>query len=121
MVHSTSYILVVEDDRDIQEALVILLSDYGYAVRTASNGKEALDLLASPPAPALILLDQMMPVMNGEQVIDHLTATPSLAHLPVCVLTAAPHFHRDQGVVAILQKPFDETVLMGIVERHCRS
>jgi CheY-like chemotaxis protein len=117
------YILLVEDDRDIQETLVSLLADFGYTVRTASNGKEALAVLASEPPPRLILLDQMMPVMNGEQFIDHLSndpSLPSLALVPICVLTAAETFRREQDVVAVLRKPFDEAALMGIVERYCR-
>ena len=114
------YILVVEDDRDIQETLVSLLSDFGHTVRTASNGKEALAVLTSGPLPRLMLLDQMMPIMNGVQLIDHLANDPSLALLPVCVLTAAETFHREQDVAAVLRKPFDEAALMGIVERYCR-
>ena len=115
------YILLVEDDRDIQETLTGLLDDFGYSVRTASNGQEALCVLATAPPPRLILLDQMMPVMNGEQLIDHLrlSADPALSLLPICVLTASHEFHRERDVVAVLRKPFDETVLMEIVERYC--
>ena len=122
MERTDGYILVVEDDRDIQETLVSLLGDFGYAVRTAANGQDALCVLASGPPPRLILLDQMMPVMNGEQLIEHLriSADPSSALLPICVLTAAHDFRRERDVVAILRKPFDEGALMEIVDRYCR-
>ena len=115
------YILVVEDDREIQETIAMLLADYGHDVRTASNGRDALKLLNSGAPPRLILLDLMMPVMSGEQLIEHLAATPAMADLPVCVLTASHRPVRRAGVVAVLRKPFDEAALMAVVDRYSRS
>lgn len=114
-----AYILVVEDDRDVHEALVDLLGEYGYRTRSASNGKMALDILRSEPPPSLILLDQMMPHMNGEEFIVELGAMLPEARPPVCMLTADPRFAREEDVVAVIRKPFDETVVMTLVERYC--
>ena len=63
------FILVVDDDAEIRESLSDLLSDEGHRVRAAANGKEALELLRQTPAPCMILLDLMMPVMNGWQFV----------------------------------------------------
>lgn len=119
MPSNAPYILVVEDDRDICDGLVDLLDDHGRNSRVALNGKDALDILTAGPLPCLILLDLMMPVMSGHELIASLEALLPAGPPPICVMTAAPRFAVGLDVVAVIQKPFDEDALMAIVDRYC--
>jgi len=117
---SRKYVLVVEDDRDIREGLVDLLGDYGYTVRGASNGREALELLGGASLPGIILLDLMMPVMDGWQFMEEVSGRRELAGIPICIITAGDSKNtRGPSVVSVIRKPFDAATLMGVVERHC--
>ncbi len=113
-----SRILVVEDDVAIRRLAHDLLSDEGYEVATACTGQEALDLLAEwyPECPDLILLDLMMPVMDGETFYRHL---PSEARsIPILVLSGS-RGAREAAMrlgAAIIQKPFDLDDLLQRVE-----
>jgi CheY-like chemotaxis protein len=81
-------ILVVDDDEDIRDAVQQVLEEAGYQVAVAINGREALELLQTGPTPALVLLDLMMPVMSGEEFIQRQRQDPTLAQIPVVILTA---------------------------------
>jgi CheY-like chemotaxis protein len=81
-------VLIVEDDPSAREAVRRLLEKLGLAVAEASNGLEGLRWLDGHPAPALILLDLMMPVMDGFEFLEELHRRPNLGNLPVVVLTA---------------------------------
>jgi CheY-like chemotaxis protein len=81
-------ILVVDDDADLREALRDVLSEEGYAVVLASNGREALGLLPSLKRPCGIVLDIAMPVMNGTEFYDAMSGLPAFADIPVVVLTS---------------------------------
>jgi CheY-like chemotaxis protein len=83
------YVLVVDDDEDLRRTVTMVLADEGYHVVEAANGEEALSRLHDGPLPDLILLDLMMPVMNGEQFRKAQRADPSLAGVPVVLMTAA--------------------------------
>jgi CheY-like chemotaxis protein len=85
----------------------------GYDVATARNGREALELMSSA-APAILLLDLMMPVMNGWEVLEHMQRHDSLREIPVIVLSAHP-IH-PEGVLTI-PKPYKLDVLLGTVQR----
>ncbi|HEY2730766.1 MAG TPA: response regulator [Polyangia bacterium] len=114
------YVLVVEDDRDIREGLADLLGDYGYTVRGASNGREALEVLGGPSLPSIILLDLMMPVMDGWQFMEEVSRRRELAGIPICIITAGDSKNtRGPNVVSVIRKPFDAATLMGVVERYC--
>lgn len=122
------YVLVVDDDLHIQKALVDIISvDFGHHVRTASDGVDALRILSDAPPPALILLDLMMPRMDGAQFIEHKNRQPSLASVPLCIMTASKNADSERSRLAmlasshcsILRKPFDLDELMSIVERYC--
>jgi CheY-like chemotaxis protein len=114
------YVLVVEDDRDIREGLTDLLGDYGHEVRGASNGREALDLMGESPLPCMVLLDLMMPVMDGWQFMDEVSRRSELAGIPICIITAGESAKaRGPSVVSIIRKPFDASTLMRVVERFC--
>jgi len=83
-------LLVVDDDDDIRETLSAVLREEGFVVVTAANGQEALERLEESATPRVVLLDMMMPVKSGWQVLAHLDETPSLAsRVRVVVITAA--------------------------------
>jgi CheY-like chemotaxis protein len=81
-------VLVVDDSRANRDALADLLSADGFVVSTAADGSEALDRLRSEPAPDLILLDLMMPVMDGWAFLQEHRRDQALAHIPVVVVSA---------------------------------
>ena len=115
------YILIVEDDFDIREALTQILEEEGYPVRGAANGKEALEVTASGPTPSLILLDLMMPVMNGWQFRAEQLQNPRLASVPVLVISADPHVQPKAatlGVAGLLKKPVSLEDLLAAVKTH---
>src|ERR1700742_457602 len=100
-------VLVVDDDPDIRETLRFVLEDAGYPVYVAENGKEALDLLAATETPpGLILLDLMMPIMRGDEMLRALKTVHALAAIPVTIVTAsgAPMPREASGM---LKKPVD--------------
>lgn len=115
-------VLLVEDDPDIREALSQILADEGYEVALAGNGREALDMLRSPVLPSLVLLDLMMPVMNGWQFRMAQCADPLLAAIPVVVISADGSAQREAmalGAEAFLQKPLALNELLTAVARFC--
>jgi CheY-like chemotaxis protein len=114
-------ILVVDDDLDVLESTSMLLKSAGYVVRMATDGKAALDLLRNGTTPSLILLDMMMPGMNGWQFLDELHRHPSLAAIPVIIVSSG--FYRDKeikplGVAGYLRKPFDVSTLFAMIEQY---
>jgi CheY-like chemotaxis protein len=113
-------ILVVEDDHDIQTALAAILREEGLAAATADNGAEALALLRGGLRPAVILLDLMMPVMNGAQFRAAQLEDPELAGIPVVVLTADGRFEQaawELAADASFGKPFEIPELLRTVRR----
>jgi CheY-like chemotaxis protein len=114
------YILVVDDDEGIRDALSEALQDEGHQVRCATNGNEALALLRSSPAPCLILLDLMMPVMNGWEFRQHQLIDPALSEIPVVVISAAGNLNtapvpRDRCI----PKPITLERLLTVIEQNC--
>jgi two-component system chemotaxis response regulator CheY len=113
-------ILVVEDDAGIREGLSDILILEGCQVDGAANGEEGLALLRSAPRPGLILLDLVMPVMNGAQFLAYLRQDRSLADMPVVLMSAAmPGAAALPRADAYLSKPFDIADLLEAIERHC--
>jgi CheY-like chemotaxis protein len=114
-------VLVVEDDADILRAIVQVLQDEGHTVRTAVNGRVALDALRAggAPRPRLIILDLMMPVMDGWTFRAEQLADPTLADIPVIILTAdgnATDKANNLGGAGALRKPVDLVTLLAAVE-----
>ncbi|HEX6289579.1 MAG TPA: response regulator [Herpetosiphonaceae bacterium] len=115
-------ILIVEDEFVIRETLTEFLEEEGYTVAGAANGQEALSYLRSSQPPALILLDLMMPVMNGIQFLTEQQRDPSLALIPVVLLSADRHSQDKvlcSGPIEYLEKPVHLTSLLDTVERYC--
>jgi CheY-like chemotaxis protein len=113
-------VLIVDDDRAIREALAELLEDEGYTVRLAANGREGLEFCASLPLPDLILLDLSMPVMDGFEFAQRKQNDPTLAAIPVCVMTAAaPSSPTPTGISALLRKPLDLDDLLVAIGELC--
>jgi CheY-like chemotaxis protein len=112
-------ILVVEDDPATRDALVALLEDEGYAVKTAENGRHALDVLARGEPPSLILLDLMMPVMDGWQFLDQRRRIDDADRrsAPVVLLSGLGFIRGAAGVADFLRKPIDPDELLGCVRR----
>jgi CheY-like chemotaxis protein len=116
-------VLVVDDDEAIRESLADLLADEGYRVQTASNGAEALSLLR-PPAqlrPCVILLDLMMPIMNGQEFYAEHQRDPTLASIPVVIISADKNFAlKATGIRGeFLPKPVRLDTVLGVLGRHC--
>jgi two-component system chemotaxis response regulator CheY len=117
-----SYILVVDDDVAIREALEAVLEDEGYVVQSAANGREALALLrAGEGPPAVILLDLMMPVMNGWEFRAAQQDDPILAQIPVVVISADRDVAAKAAALQVpryLAKPVNLDVLLDMVRAH---
>jgi CheY-like chemotaxis protein len=116
-VDTSKFVLIVDDDPSLLEVTSFVLESEGMAVETAKNGEEALALLRSGRLPALVLLDLMMPVMNGWEFLDEVAKDPVLKMIPVVVMTAAQRA-QVSGVVEVLCKPVDLRALLRVVERY---
>jgi len=120
-------VLIVEDDEALREVLCDALSDEGFAVASAADGLEALDLLgrSSGVRPSLILLDLTMPRMNGWQFRAAQRTDSRFAAIPVVVLSAAPNLAEEAESLGVpsgawLSKPVPLGTLIAMVTRHCR-
>jgi CheY-like chemotaxis protein len=115
------HILIVEDDAITREAMSMVLEGEGYAVTGAAHGREALDRLRQGPLPDLILLDLMMPVMDGWEFRAAQRQDPALAGIPVMVVSAAsdaPQKAVALGAAGFLGKPVELDVLLDAVQRQ---
>jgi CheY-like chemotaxis protein len=113
-------ILLVEDDSGIRESVAECLLSEGYDVAPVQNGREALHWLHNTTRPDLIVVDLVMPVMNGEELIAALRRDLTLRDIPVVLMTAAVPtaampLPRANGYLA---KPFDLGALLDVVEQH---
>jgi CheY-like chemotaxis protein len=114
-------ILIVEDNADLRAVLVDALSDVDYEIGEASNGMEALKL-AESWLPDAILLDLMMPGMDGAEFLRARRDRPFLAMVPVMVLTAHPFHHRlldGLGATVVVRKPYNLDELLDAVATMC--
>jgi CheY-like chemotaxis protein len=119
---ATREIMIVEDDRGVREALSDLLRDEGYRVSGLSNGRDAMDeLRARASVPSLIIVDLLMPIMDGGELCARLRLDPVLARIPVVVMSADAHLRRHAArleVAAFLRKPLDIGKLLATIEAH---
>jgi CheY-like chemotaxis protein len=116
-------VLVVDDDADVREGLELLLGRHGYTVATAADGASALEHLRTQPPPGLILLDLMMPLMNGIEFESTLRADPLWSRIPIVVITGAGARVADRVSamrLEVIAKPFDVPALLATISRCCR-
>lgn len=116
-------ILLIEDDSGIRDTVAECLASEGYDVAPMENAREALSWLRNAARPDLIMVDLVMPVMNGAQFIDELRGDATLRDIPVVLMTAASAtaampLPRADGY---LSKPFDLGALLDAVERYCAA
>jgi CheY-like chemotaxis protein len=112
-------ILIVDDDIDIREILAETLGQSGFEVTTAGNGVEALAALRRMKTrPAAILLDLMMPIMDGYTFLEQRSSDPALASIPIAIVTAGHRIDRARlgDELPILRKPFDVPQLLCVLE-----
>lgn len=120
-------ILIVDDDPLVLKALSIYLTEAGYRVATAENGATAWQLLQTEPQRfSLIILDRMMPVMSGIELLHKIYILPALRKIPIVMLTS--HAEREDvgaaviaGVYDFLYKPIDQDLLILVVKRAIRD
>jgi CheY-like chemotaxis protein len=120
---SCQSILVVDDDPDIRESLAEILTDEGYRVSGVQNGREALAYLRGQTRPSLILLDMMMPEMDGWLFRVEQQKSLELAGIPVVILSAHGNVREAAlalGAVDYLRKPLRVESLLEIADRYCR-
>lgn len=112
-------IVVIDDEFGLVDVLAASLSDVGYHVLTASNGAQGLERMAEE-TPDLVMLDFMMPLLDGPGVLHAMAGEPRLARVPVILMSSMPESFvrsRCEGYVAFLRKPFDFGTLIAAVDR----
>src|SRR5215813_9507743 len=120
---SMAWVLIVDDDADIRETLQYVLRDAGYAIVEVADGEDALDVLRATPYHAVVLLDLLMPGMDGREVLDILQSDHELAMRHAFVLMSANHQALarippqllSELSLTLLQKPFDVRTLLETV------
>jgi CheY-like chemotaxis protein len=112
-------ILVVEDDPILANSVCDLLKYEGHSVMHSANGIEALKMLGAGEKPALILLDLMMPEMNGWEFLRAVKDEPTLAAIPVIVTSRISEDDIRLISRPVVSKPYDVERLLGMVDRFC--
>jgi CheY-like chemotaxis protein len=116
-------VMIVEDDRDVRETIAEILADHSYDTLLASNGQEALSRLrTAAEKPSVILLDIMMPVMNGWEFRALQKTDAALSEIPVVVITAHADASRaaaEMDAAGFLRKPVKLESLLASVSRFC--
>jgi len=114
-------ILVIEDDPAIREALCLILETEGYEVKAAENGQAGLAALSSSCGPCLILLDLMMPVMNGFEFLTARERDVTLVTIPVVIVSAFAESaeHVSSKTQGFVKKPVNLELLLDVVRRYC--
>jgi len=114
-------ILLVDDDEDIREIISLILEGEGYTTKGAADGRDALEFLRQGERPPLIILDMMMPEMNGADFLRCIKSTPELSSIPVVVMsgdTAARQTAQSLGAAGCLPKPVEIERLLEVAHRY---
>src|SRR6185369_15624405 len=117
-------VMLIEDDAESRNAIAAVLEAYGFDVVQAVDGEDALAQLHAGHRPCAILLDLMMPLMDGWQFREAQRTDPALADIPVALLTAAGNIRlqaRRLGVDDAFEKPVNLDTVLAFIETHCRS
>lgn len=114
-------ILVVDDEPSIRDLLRLMLEMQGYEVSTAPNGRVALDTLREDSSICLVLLDLMMPVMNGWEFYKAVRADEKVSGTPVVLVSAYASSGIDLPEAEVLEKPFDMDRLQELTGKYCRT
>ena len=112
-------VLVVDDEFGIVDVLETILIDEGYRVLTACNGKRGLESLATE-RPDVVLLDLMMPILGGVEMLAAMMAEPAYRHIPVIMISSLGEdvlANKCTGYVAYLRKPFRATAVLSTIDR----
>lgn len=112
-------ILIVDDDPGIRCILQEVIEYEGYGVISADHGQMALNLISEENIPDLILLDLMMPVMNGWEFLEHKQKNSKLAAIPTVILSAFDDSTTPEGAVAFHKKPIDIWNIINTIRRYC--
>lgn len=113
-------VMIIEDNDDLRELMMDVIKHEGYDVVGARHGQDALERLARlEDDPSLVLLDLMMPVMDGMTFLDRARAASLLPGVPIVVLTALPREVHPQGVKQVVKKPVSPRALLEIVRDLC--
>ena len=110
-------IMIVDDEADIRDSLEEYFQYEGYSVTTAADGAQALASLQQGELPCVIILDLLMPVLDGIQMYQTMRADPRLSAVPVIISTSDPR--RAPSGVLIMKKPVNLPSLLRAVEQHC--
>jgi CheY-like chemotaxis protein len=113
-----AHVLVVEDDPDIRDAVVEVLRLHGFSPWEAVNGRDGLEKLQRMPRPCIVLLDMMMPVLDGRAFLDQLRNDVTFIALPVVVVSAGKSDGNEKASEWI-RKPFHVDELVDVVSRYC--
>ena len=108
--HVGEWVVVVDDDDPVREAIADVLVEDGYDVRVARDGVEALQLLKSVPRPCVALIDLVMPRVDGWELVRAIHADPKMGDIPV-IVSSAGREEPPEGCAAVLHKPFDYLAL----------
>jgi CheY-like chemotaxis protein len=114
----TKTILVIEDDANIRDVLKLALNFEGYEVLSAKNGKEGLEVLENNSAPGLILLDLMMPIMNGWEFVEALKNRNIFNKIPIVVVSAYSERAKVIDCTDFVVKPLELEVLLNAVNKN---
>jgi len=114
-------ILIVEDEASIRENLKTLLELAGYdSVFTANDGQAGLEILKTLPHPCLVLLDLLMPIMNGMEFLEAKRHEDAIAAIPVCIVSGVAQQPASKNLYEhFLKKPIDLNTLLSFVRMHC--
>ncbi len=115
----TKSVLIIDDEEGIRETLQLALEFEGYDVHTAANGKEGFEALERIRRPCLILLDLMMPTMNGWEFAVAIGESEDHRAIPVVVISAFDDQAKGLPVHSVLKKPIDLSMLLDIVHQCC--
>jgi CheY-like chemotaxis protein len=115
-------ILVIDDEPSLIMIFEEFLTDIGYNVKTASSGKEALNILESEPPPNLVLVDLKMPGISGKMVVENMRQDHLLSQIPIIIVTGSVKngndFPPDGTYQAVIYKPFRLEEVLEMVKKH---